>query len=29
MKLIKKIPVIDQHDKFGMWGNKFGGNFCA
>ena len=27
MKLIKKIQVIDQHDKFGMWGNKFGGNF--
>ena len=27
MKLRKKIPVIDQHDKFGMWGNKFGGNF--
>ena len=26
MKLIKKISVIDQHDKFGMWG-KFGGNF--
>ena len=27
MKLKKKIPLIDQHDKFGMWGNKFGGNF--
>ena len=27
MRLRKKIPVIDQHDKFGMWGNKFGGNF--
>ena len=24
---IKKIPLIDQHDKFGRWGNKFGGNF--
>jgi tryptophan synthase beta subunit len=27
MKLKKKIPLIDQHDKFGMWGGKFGGNF--
>ncbi len=27
MRLRKKIPLIDQHDKFGMWGNKFGGNF--
>ena len=27
MKLKKKIQLIDQHDKFGMWGNKFGGNF--
>ncbi len=27
MKLRKKIPLIDQHDKFGMWGGKFGGNF--
>ena len=27
MKLKKKIPLIDQHNKFGMWGNKFGGNF--
>ena len=27
MKLKKKIPLIDQHDKFGMWGRKFGGNF--
>ena len=27
MKLKKKIPLIDQHDKFGMWGNKFGGNY--
>jgi len=27
MKLKKKIPLIDQHDKFGMWGDKFGGNF--
>ena len=27
MRLKKKIPLIDQHDKFGMWGGKFGGNF--
>ena len=27
MKLKKKIPLIDQHDKFGMWGHKFGGNY--
>ncbi len=27
MKLKKKIPLIDQHDKFGIWGGKFGGNF--
>ncbi len=27
MKLKKKISVIDQHDKFGFWGGKFGGNF--
>ena len=27
MKIKKKIPLIDQHDKFGMWGKKFGGNF--
>ena len=27
MKLKKKIAVIDQHNKFGMWGDKFGGNF--
>ena len=27
MKLKKKIPLIDQHDKFGIWGKKFGGNF--
>jgi tryptophan synthase beta chain len=26
-KLKKKIPLIDQHDKSGFWGNKFGGNF--
>jgi len=29
MKLRKKIPVIDQIDRLGFWGGKFGGNFCA
>jgi tryptophan synthase beta chain len=27
MKLKKKIPLIDQHNKNGFWGGKFGGNF--
>ena len=27
MKLKKGIPLIDQHDKHGFWGGKFGGNF--
>jgi tryptophan synthase beta chain len=27
MKIKKKIPLIDQHDKRGFWGGKFGGNF--
>ena len=27
MKLKKKLSVLDQHDKFGFWGGKFGGNF--
>ena len=27
IKLKKKIPLIDQHDKRGFWGGKFGGNF--
>ena len=27
MKLKKNIPLIDQHDKFGFWGGKFGGSF--
>ena len=27
MKLIKKIPLIDQHDKNGFWGGKFGGSY--
>ncbi len=27
IKIKKKIPLIDQHDKNGFWGSKFGGNF--
>ena len=27
MRLKKKIAVIDQHDKYGFWGGKFGGNY--
>jgi tryptophan synthase beta chain len=27
MKLKKGKPLIDQHDKNGFWGGKFGGNF--
>tara|TARA_Y100001970_G_scaffold129949_1_gene160223 strand:- start:3366 stop:4595 length:1230 start_codon:yes stop_codon:yes gene_type:complete len=27
MRLKKRIPLIDQHNKFGFWGGKFGGNF--
>ena len=27
MKLKKNISVLDQHDKFGFWGGKFGANF--
>ena len=27
MKLKKGVPVIDQGDKLGFWGGKFGGNF--
>ena len=27
IKIQKKIPLIDQHDKNGFWGGKFGGNF--
>ena len=27
MKIKKGIPLIDQHDKYGFWGGKFGGNF--
>ena len=29
MKLKKKIPLIDQHDKYGFYGGKFGGNYVA
>ena len=27
MKIKKGIQLIDQHDKNGLWGGKFGGNF--
>ena len=27
MKLKKGVPLIDQHDQFGFWGEKFGGSF--
>ena len=27
MKLRKNIPLIDQHDKNGFWGGKFGGSY--
>ena len=27
MQLKKGIPLIDQHDKYGFWGGKFGGSF--
>ena len=27
MKIRKNIPLIDQHDKYGFWGGKFGGNY--
>ena len=26
---IKNIPLIDQHDKNGFYGGKFGGNYVA
>ena len=29
MKIKKGIPLIDQHNTSGFWGNKFGGNFIA
>ena len=27
LKIKKKIPIIDQHDKHYLYGGKFGGNF--
>ena len=27
MKLKKGVPLIDQHNKLGFWGGKFGGSF--
>jgi Tryptophan synthase beta chain len=27
MQIKKNISLIDQHDKNGFWGGKFGGNF--
>ncbi len=27
MKIKKNVPLIDQHDKAGFWGGKFGGSF--
>ena len=27
MKIKKGIPLIDQHNQYGFWGGKFGGNF--
>ena len=29
MKIKKGIPLIDQHDKDGFYGGKFGGNYVA
>ena len=29
MKIKKNIPLIDQHDKNGLYGGKFGGNYVA
>ena len=29
MKIRKGIPLIDQHDKLGFYGEKFGGNYVA
>ena len=25
--ILKKVPLIDQHDKYGFWGGKFGGSY--
>ena len=27
LKIRKGVPLIDQHDRNGMWGGKFGGNY--
>ena len=27
MKIKKGIPLIDQHDRHGFWGGKFGGSY--
>ena len=27
MRIKINIPLIDQHDKYGFWGGKFGGSF--
>ena len=27
IKIRKNIPLIDQHNKRGLWGGKFGGSF--
>ena len=29
MKIRKGIPLIDQHNKLGFYGGKFGGNYVA
>ena len=29
MKIKRGIPLIDQHDKNGFYGGKFGGNYVA
>ena len=29
IKIKRKIPLIDQHDKNGFYGGKFGGNYVA
>ena len=29
IKIKKRIPLIDQHDKGGFYGGKFGGNYVA
>ena len=27
MKIKKNVPLIDQHDRYGFWGGKFGGSY--